>query len=150
MNVRKDIEKLQELYPGMPITQLPLELQAALPVEKDDMEAVERIRKIGYPAIAPILPHLITWMEDMNWPIAGKIADELVSIGQPMVPYIQKVLKSGEYQWKYYVLEYLVKRLDMTSKKMLWADIEKISQQKDPAGAFEIAVEILKETDNHK
>ena len=49
-------------------------LTDCIPTDKFDHEAVERASALGYPGINPILPDLLIWLQDRNWPVAEDVA----------------------------------------------------------------------------
>ena len=79
-------------------------LRELLPHEKGDTERAEAIVALGYPAVAPILPDLIEWLQDCNWPVAHVLSPFLAQIGLPLLPPVRAVLATNDYQWKYWVL----------------------------------------------
>jgi Domain of unknown function (DUF5071) len=143
MKEKADLEGPHFIYPALPIEDLAPELRAALPREKADEARLERIRALGYPAIDPILPHLMTWLQDMNWPIAGRVATLLIPIGRPLLPHIHRVLQGDDDLWKYWVLGYLVKHLESDVIAELRDDLVEISRHVDPEEAYALAGEIL-------
>ncbi|MFS2037118.1 DUF5071 domain-containing protein [Polaromonas sp. CT11-55] len=84
------------------------ELLAVLPLDKYDAGKVERLREIGYPGIEPLLPALLEWLRDGNWPIARNLSPFLAGIGLPLVPHIRTVLSTSDGLWKYWVLATVV------------------------------------------
>ena len=60
--------------------------------DKKDIENAEAIFALGYPAVAPLIPHLFIWIQDMNWPVAKRVAPFLTSIGRPIFPELNRVL----------------------------------------------------------
>ncbi len=64
---------------------------------------------LGFPTIGPILPHLLTWLQDGNWPVSRPVERVLAGIGEPLVDPIRAVLRSTDDVWKYWVLARLVK-----------------------------------------
>lgn len=79
------------------------DLKTFLPRDKHDLDNVQLLINIGYPAVSPVLPELFEWIQDMNWPVTQKIALFLVDIGRPILPHIESVLKSNDSEWKYFV-----------------------------------------------
>ena len=79
-------------------------LQGLLPKDKLDVDAVRRLSAKGYPAIEPILPALLEWMQDLNWPVAQALHPFLVSLGEPLAPHIRSILRTDDDIWKYWVL----------------------------------------------
>jgi hypothetical protein len=84
------------------------EIRSLLPQHKFDLERANEIVARGYPAVAPVIPELIAWLRDYNWPVARIIAPFLVTIGAPLQPDIRRVLQSEDDIWKYWVLSCVV------------------------------------------
>ena len=55
-----------------------------LPRDKHDTLAVRQLAELGYPIISPVLPELMKWLQDANWPVARPISDLLVKIEKPV------------------------------------------------------------------
>ena len=79
-----------------------------LPRDKMDLTRAKVLVQLGYPAVAPILPELLVWLQDYNWPVAHVLAPFLASIGKPLLPHIRRVLATDDDIWKYWVLSRLV------------------------------------------
>ena len=80
------------------------DLSSLIPKTKFETEKVEAVIQLGFPAVQPILPELMEWIQDMNWPVAQVLQPFLASIGAPLEPYIREVLKTDDEIWKYWVL----------------------------------------------
>lgn len=72
--------------------------------------AAEVIVKLGYPRVKPILPGLLEWIQDMNWPGSRRIAPFLREVGDPLIPYIQEVFRnySQDEEWMYWIFEMII------------------------------------------
>lgn len=79
-----------------------------LPIDKHDVQKAEAIVALGYPAADSLLPALIVWMQDINWPVAKILAPFLAGIGEPLAPHLRVVFESEDHIWKYWVLDKLV------------------------------------------
>ena len=75
-----------------------------------DEEAAKVLLRLGYPRVQNVLGQLLEWLQDINWPGAQEIAELLVSVGKPVVPFVKEVLSGNDQVWKYWVLEFLVNR----------------------------------------
>ena len=79
-----------------------------LPQSKFDTERADLLVELGYPAVASVLPELIEWLQDYNWPVAHIFAPLLAGIGRPLLPHIRRVLATDDDIWKYCILFCLV------------------------------------------
>ena len=87
---------------------MPTDFTALLPIDKTDTAAVSKIVAVGFPGVAPVLPKLLEWLQDMNWPVAQILQPFLASIGAPLAPHIRAVLTADDDVWKYWVVQGVV------------------------------------------
>lgn len=94
-----------------------------LPRNKHDFERVSRLKKMDRTELLPLLPGLMEWIQDMNWPIAEEVAELLLTFPNEIVPLIKEVLATNDNVWKYWCLEMLVKRLPIELRKSFKGDL---------------------------
>lgn len=87
-----------------------------LPRHKHDHDRVEMIKKMDRDKILPLLPNLLEWIQDMNWPVAPSVLEVLLSFPEEIVPHVQDVLSSDDENWKWFVLHFLVFELPLESR----------------------------------
>lgn len=90
----------------------PDDLMALLPRSKHDFDHCQLLINLGYPAVKPILPHLLEWIQDVNWPIARVILPFLISLGSTCRDEINAVLESNDGMWKYWVISALIDSME--------------------------------------
>ncbi|OZQ67434.1 hypothetical protein CA600_08640 [Paenibacillus sp. VTT E-133280] len=103
------------------------------PISKEYWDgAAETVIRLGYPRVKSILPGLLEWIQDRNWPGAGEIADFLLEIGDPMIPYVKDVLNqhSEDQEWVYWIFEVLINHWNTVQILQIQAELIKISQEK--------------------
>ncbi|MFZ6745529.1 DUF5071 domain-containing protein [Undibacterium sp. JH2W] len=81
------------------------------PRHKHDHERLQALIAAGPVAAEPILEDLFEWLWDMNYPIAIPLSDFLITVGDPLIPHLQKILRLNDYSWIGGVLDYVVARL---------------------------------------
>ncbi|MBC7756395.1 MAG: DUF5071 domain-containing protein [Bdellovibrio sp.] len=84
------------------------ELRALMPIKKTDTEKAESIVALGFPIVEPVLDDILKWMRDINWPVARFFEPFLVSIGAPLTPHIQAILKTDDDVWKYWIVQNVI------------------------------------------
>jgi hypothetical protein len=87
---------------------MPLEESALLPRDKHDLVRAEAIVSAGYPAVEPLMPHLLEWLQDMNWPVARVLAPFLARVGAPLERHLRLVFESTDDIWKYWVIHSVI------------------------------------------
>ena len=80
------------------------DIRLLLPQHKADVKHASAIVARGYPSVAPVLPELIAWLQDCNWPVAHVLAPFLATIGTPLLPEIRRIVQTTDDIWKYWVL----------------------------------------------
>lgn len=118
-----------------------------LPRHKTDDDRVEMIKKMDRDKILPLLPSLLEWIQDMNWPVAPSILKLLLTFPEEIVPHVQDVLSSDDDNWKWFILHFLVIELPVDSrvqfKEYLTRVAETPTQNELAEKLDEIAKEIL-------
>jgi Domain of unknown function (DUF5071) len=85
------------------------ELRKLLPSNKDDLGAVDSLIARGYPSIEPILPDVLKWIRQPDWPVAGPLSKFLLSLGPSLLPHIHKIFSSPRDEaWKAEILRTIV------------------------------------------
>lgn len=97
-----------------------------VPRHKHDIERAEAAVAAGYPAVAPVLPALLEWLQDANWPVARVLAPFLGEIGVPLESAVREVLKGPDHTWKYWLLLQVVAR-SSALKQSLRPELERLA-----------------------
>lgn len=87
-----------------------------LPRHTADDERVEMIKNMDREQIVPLLPGLLEWIQDMNWPVAPSVLELLLTFPKELVPYVQDALSSDDDNWKWFILHFLVIKLPVESR----------------------------------
>jgi hypothetical protein len=115
------------------------------PKHKGDVFNAMKIISLGYPMVEPLLGQLFTCIQDMNWAIAKEIAPFLAGIGDPIIPYVQNILHSGDEIWKYSVLSQVVKFAPKSVALTLKDEISRIAFESTDVERREFLPEIAHE-----
>jgi len=122
------------------------ELRKLLPKDKFDIDRATALMSIGYPTVAPILPDLLEWLQDGNWPVSHVIGPFLASIGKPLTEEVRRILQSQDHLWKYWILVRVVAHSPELATA-LYPDLAKIAEgdpvDEDEKDVKEEAKEIL-------
>lgn len=118
-----------------------------LPRDKYDFERVNQLKKLNRKEFLPLLPGLMEWIQDMNWPIAEEVAELLLTFPNEIVLLIKEVLATTDDIWKYWCLIILVKRLPEDLRMQFKKDLIRIAENPTAGEKLEeldeIALEIL-------
>lgn len=81
------------------------------------------LKKIGYPRIEPIIPGLLEWLQDLNWPGAQTVVDIFRDIDNDVLkPYIRDALiradDEDDEMWIYW-LKYLIEEIGISEDEFI-------------------------------
>ena len=118
-----------------------------LPQNKSDIERASAIVSCGDPAVEMVLPELVEWLRDYNWPVAHVLSPFLANIGLPIVPAIHYVLQTDDDIGKYWVLLCIIDKSSIDVAESLRHELTRIATQPTKGELLEkvnvIAQEIL-------
>jgi hypothetical protein len=83
-------------------------------------------------------------MKDMNWPIAREIPSILLRFNEDLIPYIRSILRTNDGEWKYWILNCLIRNLPKHVIIELRPELERVKN--DPT-YDEINVELNEEVE---
>ncbi|CNH01947.1 DUF5071 domain-containing protein [Yersinia pekkanenii] len=118
------MDLIKKMCGSFDFTAISAELYALIPKDKMDIETAKKAVNYGYPGVAPILPVLIYWMQDLNWPVAQELAPFLAKIGAPLKQPVLNVLKTQDTIWKYWVVSKLVNTTDLQLAKAIASELQ--------------------------
>lgn len=124
------------------------DLYKLLPRDKHDFERVDVLKYIDKDDLIKLIPKLIEWLQDINWPIAMDVSKLLLTVPVETIPYIRNVLAGDDDIWKEWCLRYIVKDLPTELRENLKEDLERIAYRPTKGEELEevhiTAQEILK------
>lgn len=122
------------------------DLTALVPATKFETEKASALVRLGFPEIEPVVPQILEWLQDLNWPVGHVFQPFLVSIGQPLAPYVRAVLSGQDDSWKYSLLRAVVGQSPELAHA-LRPELERVAKNPSPGESKEevdqVAVEIL-------
>ena len=120
-----------------------------LPRDKHDTRSAQALIALRWEEIRPAMPQILEWVQDANWPVAGILLPYLAGIGVRLAPYVKTVLAGNDEQWKYFVLQGIV-RHSLELAAALNGELTRFALAPTVAeleeGVAEVAREILRES----
>ena len=52
-----------------------MDIKALIPKDKSDIETAETLSNHSFKEVQPIIPDLLEWLQDGNWPVSKTVAD---------------------------------------------------------------------------
>lgn len=77
-----------------------------IPKDKHDLETAIQLKNYSYQELKEIIPNLLEWLQDINWPVAKPVSDYLQSIHNEITDELLLVLKSDDGAWKYWIVTF--------------------------------------------
>ncbi len=121
-------------------------LSACIPKDKFDTDAVARAAALGFPALNPILPELLVWMQDLNWPVAQDLAPLLAQAGVEIVAPIKSIFVGGDLGWTYFLIVGVLPHVNNEVWAPLVADLRRFAEHPTPEQKLEELDEIALDT----
>ncbi|MDO8071491.1 DUF5071 domain-containing protein [Janthinobacterium sp. SUN176] len=117
-----------------------------LPRDKHDTRNARALIALSWEEVRPAMPQILEWVQDVNWPVAGVLLPYLAGIGPRLAPYIKTVLAGNDEQWKYFVLQGIVRHsrelaFELDGELQRFAHAPTMGEREE--GVAEVAREIL-------
>jgi hypothetical protein len=155
--LQKSLSVIQYTSPGVRMTSaqsaLTLSQRALLPTDKFDDAAVNHISTLTESEIAPLVPELIEWLQDINWPVNHSILQLLKSHPRLAIEPVRAVLNGDDACWKSGCLLAVVQSFPRQVLVQLKPEMERIAMSPTEAEKMEdndydarIALKMMAET----
>jgi hypothetical protein len=122
-----------------------VDIRELIPMHKSDFERVEKLKALNLEDIKPILPDLMIWLQDQNWPISQGIEDIIIEFQSDLIPHIKNIFSTTDGSWKYFLLHGLINRLPSSIITELREDLERIKNNPTQDEKYEELDDILSE-----
>lgn len=122
-----------------------MNIKNLIPKDKFDFETVEKLKNYSFEEIEPIIPDLLEWLQDINWPISKSVAEYLIPYTKKISSEILNILQSHDQVWKYWILLIFG---EIIKDKMVLNEIERIAKYPTKDEIEEEVYDIAKEIIN--
>lgn len=118
-------------------------LKDLIPKNKFDNSNIESLMLLQETDLKQLLPELILWIADFNWPIATELIPVLIKYPDSIIVTIKNVLKQSEEdaELKHCVISQLIPNLPSKYQDILLKDIERIVKEPTESEIHESVVE---------
>jgi len=120
-----------------------MEVNKLIPKDKFDIKTAENLINYSFEEIQPIVPNLLEWLQDGNWPVSKTVADFLIPFTENITYEILHIIKGNDEVWKYWILLIFGKKI---KDEILINEIKRIAlnptEEEIAEGVNEVAVEI--------
>jgi hypothetical protein len=116
-----------------------------VPRDKFDLKRADMLESLDQTALQQIAPDLLVWIQDMNWPVAGRVAKALAGVGQPIVPLLQEVLRGTDDTWKRSCVQYVITDLPAELAVQLRPELSRIANAPSEGEVEEEVADVARE-----
>ncbi len=118
-----------------------------MPKNKHDIYAVECLDKEMPENVIPLLPELMEWLKDMNWPVANAILPLMIRYQDETTRIAMDILKKEQNDdiWKYWIIKHFVPALSDKNQRILFDSLERIANYPTKGEQVEEVNEVAKE-----
>ncbi|MGX1928025.1 DUF5071 domain-containing protein [Flagellimonas sp. 2504JD4-2] len=125
-------------------------MKELIPKNKGDIETANKLKNYSYQEVKEIIPELLEWIQDLNWPVAKPVADYLTSISEHLTNDIIAVLRGTDEVWKYWCITIFGIHTNKSIDPMLIQEFERIANHPTENEILEEVHELAQETVNFK
>ena len=97
-----------------------------LPKDKFDDNNIEKLKNLSDGELEPLIPELLTWLQDYNWPVAEGVLRVLTTRENLVFPHIEEILESDDLMWKIWIMDLLIPQFSHEHKLELKERIEEL------------------------
>lgn len=117
-----------------------------IPKDKGDTETAAQLQHYTYEQLKPIIPALLEWLQDGNWPVARPVSEYLESISNDITVEIMDAFRTGDLIWNYWLM---LTFGPATTDHVFRTEIRRIAsyptQQEKEELLYEVAKDIVEE-----
>jgi hypothetical protein len=121
----------------------PADLTRQLPRNKDDAQGAAALIALGYPAVEPVLRHMLEWLKTNGSPVDLLMREFFVSLGVAGVPVVRAALQSRHDLLKYAVTTHVVARWPAEAVAGVQAELQALATGSGFYGTDLVAMKLL-------
>lgn len=122
-----------------------MEIRKLLPRDKGDLETARKLFSYKYSEVRPIVPDLLEWLQDMNWPVAKPVSEFLESISEHITEEIISILQGDDDIWKYWCIHVFGLWSDKEIHPLILKEIKRIAENPSEGELREEVQEVARE-----
>ena len=123
------------------------DINELLPKDKHDDSTAEKLMALTDDEISVIMPVLLTWLQDVNWPVSSVIEDVIGKHIRAAAPYIPDILRGTDDMWKYGVVSRVLVKYPVNDKGII-SEIKRLADSPTPSeeeeGVRDAAIKAMK------
>lgn len=122
------------------------DLRLLLPRDKHDTRSAAELVTLGWNKVEPVIPEILAWLQDINWPVATIFVPFFVDAGVRLAPFIRLIFAADDAIWTLNILQAVVSQSPELASE-LSGELERLAYCPTAAerleGASDLARQIL-------
>jgi len=106
------------------------------PHDKYDTESAGRLVTLGLEKVESVIPEILEWIQDVNWPVATVFIPFLVDAGASLAPFVQPIFSANDAIWTFNVLNVVVSQSPALARE-LSGELERLADNPTVSGQLE-------------
>ena len=98
-----------------------------IPKTKFDFKAIENLKQLPFEAIKEDVPELLTWVQDMNWPVAREVNIYLLPHISKIQQELLDILATNDEMWIYWILGSFIAKSDERPSQEILAIADRLA-----------------------
>lgn len=98
-----------------------------IPRDKFDTSTISKLEVISDSDFEAIGMEILTWVQDINWPIASEMVRLIVLRQDVMMHHIETVLRGSDEIWKYWIITNIIPNINENNLKKIYPRLLEIS-----------------------
>ncbi len=114
-----------------------------MPKDKFDTSSIHELRNLTEEEIRPILPELIEWLADFNWPVAPEVAKALALFPDSVIGELKKQLtpEADDDILKYWILVGMIRLFEKEKQLLFLPELQRIVENPTKGEVLEFVLE---------
>ena len=105
-----------------------MNLAEYIPRHKGDLDTARSAVAAGYAQLKPVIPEILQWHQDYNWPVAHILSDLYRDADDDIIPHLERVLQSDDWCWKYWVVSDIIPQIGKSAARHFLPELERLSR----------------------
>ena len=114
-----------------------------IPKDKFDQTTIAELMKLTQEEIRPIVPELIEWLADFNWPVAPEVAKALALFPDSVIGELKKQLtpEADDDILKYWILVGMIPLFEKEKQLLFLPELQRIVENPTKGEVLEFVLE---------
>jgi hypothetical protein len=124
-----------------------MNVRELIPKDKFDVSHITDLMEINETDIQPILPDLLQWIEDINWPVASDMVRVLARFPDSVTPLLHTLLdiSAKDTIAKYWIIVCLIPLFPIEKQRLLLDDVKRICNNPSDSEVHEEVVAVAED-----